>query len=1539
MKSLDLEEMTSAERRALLAQRLAKPPRRHRFPTSFAQQRLWFLEQLAPGSGYNICSAARLQGPLDVDIWHRCCDEIVRRHESLRTTFEEVDGVPVQVVAQSGRVDFAVIERPDLAGPGNDDQIAVLAQEEFARPFDLTKDSLLRVRFLRVAANDHILLLSMHHIVADLWSMAVGIRELLHLYARFSAGLDAALPRLSVQYPDYGVWQRNRLEGGALDGDVAYWSGALAGANVLELPTDLPRPPVPSGRGDAVPFRISAPTLGRLKAMAQAEGATLFMTLLAAYQVLLHRYGREEDFVVGVPVANRERPELENMMGFFVNMLALRADLSGQPTFRTLVSRVRETFLAGHPHQELPFERVVEELQPRRDLSRPPVFQVTFNFQNVEMPGLDVAGVRFDLIELPTTTSRFDLELEVAERDGALVGWLNYNTDLFDRATVQRMSEQLQNLIANVVADPGQQVDRIAMMTPQEEDHLLRASTAQSRIWPSPGTVHERIERQARATPEAIAVTFESTHVTYADLDRRADVLAGHLMSLGVRSGDLVGLCLERSDDMVVALLGVLKAGAAFVPLDPNFPADRIAYVLADSGMSLLVTARSVLAGLGALDPPVLCLDELAASTVEPCESPRAQVSGKDLAYAIYTSGSTGRPKGVMISHGALDNFLRSMQKVPGISPDDSLVAVTTLSFDIAMLELLLPLVVGARVVLASREVAADGARLADLLESTRATTMQATPTTWRLLLDAGWPGREGFRALTGGEALPPELARRLLATKVELWNMYGPTETTIWSSVARVVPGPITIGEPIANTSLHVLDDARQLAPLGVPGELHIGGDGLASGYLGQPELTADRFIADPFAAEPGQRLYLTGDLVRRRSDGSIEFLGRLDHQVKLRGFRIELGEIESVLEEESEVSQAVVLVREDTPDDQRLVAYVVPDDAAVSRAALRQVEIDHWREVWDVAYGDLTRRSGSLAPDSLTPAPLAPDTLATNSRTPHTAQPDARSDTQGWPGSYAGGTLSPEQMRDWVDLSAALVLERPHRRVLELGCGVGLILHAVAPHCESYWGLDISSVALEQLRDTVANPLLDSGRVALFEGAADRLDLLPEGRLDVVLLNSVIQYFPDGEYLTDVLEAALSRLAPGGSLIAEDVRSLPLEAGFQASVELAGTARQESAALVAERLSASLASEDELLVHPGFFTQLGQRVDRVTDVRIQPRRGLAGAERYDVVITVDGDEAQRPAAWLSWRQEELSLEGVRSLLKDLPASLDLTGIPNARTAAFAELARRLPDADGDLGSLWDDVERSNLGAVDPDDLRLIGAELGYVVNLDWSRHGPDGSFDAVLRRPDDRTGALPPLPARTPEPDPAPLGDLVNRARLRAGRGLPTRLSSALADKLPAYMVPSAFVVLDELPLTPNGKIDRKALPEPGTGHRELGARYIAPRTALEGVLAEVWADVLDLDRVGVMDDFFALGGHSLLSTRVAARLRDLFQVEVPLHLIFHDPTVAGLARALAQTPDGPVIERTAELLGEMDRLSDAEVHDSLECAASGAGRDDTV
>jgi len=909
---------------------------------SLAQERLWFLEQMEPGgTSYNMGGAIRLLGSLDLSALQKALNSIVARHESLRTTFVAVEGKPVQLIGESFPLSIGFENLEDLGRAKAETEAQRLLTVEVGRPFNLERGPLIRANLFRMVDTEHILLLTMHHIVSDAWSMGILVGEMAQLYGAYLSNNSAMLSALHIQYADYAHWQREWLQGAILQEQVSYWKKQLGGKlPILELPADRPRPRIQTFRGAHLAQTLPKRLLDRLSGLSKREGVTLFMTLLAAFQALLTRYTEQDDVLVGTPLAGRTRPETENLIGLFINTLVMRTDMSGNPTFVDLLRRVRDVALGAFEHPDLPFGRLVAELKPERDLGNPPVFQVMFVLQNVPTSSVQLPGLVLTSVEVDSSVSKLDLTLEAAESDDGLTCRFEYNTDLFDSSTIERLATGFRVILEALVENPDQRIWSFPLLGVAEREQVVEVWNRTDRAFPSHQSIHDLFEHQVSLSPDSVAVTFGEESLTYRELDARSNQLARYLRSRGVRPETLVGILMDRSLDMIVGLLGILKAGGAYVPLDPAYPADRISFMIADSGMPILLTHETALPNLDVRDVECICLDrDRKYIEEEKCEHSSHSGAPESLAYVIYTSGSTGQPKGVQISHRAVVNFLTSMRREPGMERGDVLVAVTTLSFDIAGLELYLPLTVGARVVIASREATLDVYELDRLLSSSGATMVQATPATWRMLIDAGWQGVPGLKILCGGEALPLDLANQLLNKSVSLWNMYGPTETTIWSAVQKVSldKSTVVIGRPIANTQFYVLDRGLNPVPVGLPGELHIGGVGLARGYWNRPVLTAEKFIRDPFHSASEARLYKTGDLVRYHLDGTLEFLGRFDHQVKIRGFRIELGEIEATLRGFGGIRDCIVVARQDAPGNQRLVSYFVPEQISPSIADLR--------------------------------------------------------------------------------------------------------------------------------------------------------------------------------------------------------------------------------------------------------------------------------------------------------------------------------------------------------------------------------------------------------------------------------------------------------------------------------------------------------------------------------------------------------------------------------------------------------------------------
>ncbi len=920
-------------------------------PLSFAQQRLWFLEQLEPGNAaYHVPKAQRVEGAVRLDALQRAFSEIVRRHEVLRTTFVTAEGEAAQVVGPPATVAVPLVDLTALPAAVREVAAHRLADEEARAPFDLARGPLLRVRLLRLARRRHVLLVTMHHIVSDAWSTAVFVRELGALYAalaRDGGGLEGALPELPVQYADYALWQRAWLRGEVLAGQLAFWRRQLAAAPVLDLPTDRPRGAEAGRRGARAAFALAPGPAGALRELARGQAATPFMLLLAAWQCLLERYAGRGEVSVGAPVAGRGRVEIEPLIGFFVNTLVLRTSFAGDPAFTELLARAREVVLAAQSHQDVPFERLVEELAPERSLAVSPLFQVSFSLLSAPAERAELPGLALEPFGIEVLTAKFDLTLALVERGGGLGGSLEYRTALFDATTARRMLEHLAVLLAGVVEDPGRRVSELPLLAAAERGQLLVEWNDTRVAERGEGLLlHQLFEAQARRSPGAVALVYEGEELSYAELERRAERLAALLRGMGVGPESLVGICAERSFELVVGLLGILKAGGAYVPLDPELPPLRLAFHLDDARPAALLTQQRLLALLPGERPATLCLDALPAGEGDGAPAP-APAGDEALAYVIYTSGSTGAPKGAMNTHRAIRNRLVWMQETYRLDAGERVLQKTPFSFDVSVWELFWPLLTGARLVLARPGGHRDPAYLARLIAEQRVTTLHFVPSMLQAFLEAADLDLCGSvrRVIASGEALPVELRDRSLARwGAELHNLYGPTEAAVdvtsWACRRGDARPLVPIGRPIANLRLHLVDETLQPVPIGVPGELLIGGVGLARGYHGRPELTAERFVPSPWAGrleEPGARLYRTGDLARHLADGSVQYLGRLDHQVKVRGFRIELGEIEAALGGHPGVRESAVAAREDGAGG-RLAAYVVPaGEGAPSAGELR--------------------------------------------------------------------------------------------------------------------------------------------------------------------------------------------------------------------------------------------------------------------------------------------------------------------------------------------------------------------------------------------------------------------------------------------------------------------------------------------------------------------------------------------------------------------------------------------------------------------------
>lgn len=896
---------------------------------SFAQRRLWFLQQMEPQScTYNMLEAWLLKGDLDIHALHRSLCTIIQRHETLRTTFPQIDDTPYQMISEAFTADLPVTDLAEYPSAQLDMEIRRIAEEEAGRPFDLEKGPLLRCSMVRLHAHEHVLMIVMHHIISDGWSMGLFSRDLGAVYTAFSKGLPFPLPALPIQYAEFAERQRRRLQGDVLKKQLTYWKQQLAGAPpLLELPTDHPRPAVQRFHGSRHTVVLPMQLLESLRRFSINEGATLFMTLLAAFQLLLHRYSGQPDISVGVPIAGRTRSDIENLIGFFVNTLVLRTDLSGNPTLKELLGRVREVTLDGYDHQDFPFEKLVEELQPHRDLSYSPLFQVMFVMQNMPKEPFQLTDLTASPLDIDRGNAKFDLTLYANETESGMKVLLEYNTDLFDPGTIERMAGHYQTLLSGIVFDPDRRIGNLPILTDAERRQLLVSWNDTGRAFPRNKCIHHLFEEQVSRTPDNAAVVFDDQMLTYRELNRRANQVAHHLIRQGVGPEVLVGVCMERSMEMVVGLLGILKAGGAYVPLDPAYPAERLSLMVDDARIRLIMSQSHLRSRIPECHGRFISMDgNETVFSAEGDDNPASPCKPENLAYVIFTSGSTGKPKGVAVEHSSVAAFIAWSGETYSSKQLSGVLASSSICFDISVFELFSTLCLGGKVVLVKNLLDLPEMRHAD-----QVTLINTVPSACEGMLQlSGIPKSVGTVNLAG-EPLHGNLVQAIYSNdSVEhVFNLYGPTEDTVYSTVFRAEKQGGTsppIGKPIANSRAYVLDSYGQPVPLGVPGELYLGGAGLARGYLNRPGLTEEKFIPDPFSDEEGARLYRTGDLVQYRPDGNLVFLRRMDHQVKLRGFRIELGEVEAVLETHPGIRSALAVVLEDTPGDKRLVAYTVP-------------------------------------------------------------------------------------------------------------------------------------------------------------------------------------------------------------------------------------------------------------------------------------------------------------------------------------------------------------------------------------------------------------------------------------------------------------------------------------------------------------------------------------------------------------------------------------------------------------------------------------
>ncbi len=1442
-------------------------------PLSFSQKRLWYLNQLEGENGitYNMPAALLLKGDLNEDLFLKSLNLIVKRHEVLRTSFRENGEEVYQHVEPVLALNKNVISLEHLKGDEQDAALQRMIDEEARLPFNLSTDQLMRYRLIRLRDKSHAFLLTLHHIISDGWSIDIFIRELIMSYTAFvDDTVQANLPDLPIQYADFALWQKKWLSGQTLDNLLAYWKRQLEGIPALiSLQTDRPRPAVQSFNGALEKYAFGPEASDGLKQLCREKNVTPFMALISVYAVLLSRWAGQDDIVIGSVIANRNHKEIESLIGFFVNSLVFRIKLNPDVTFSELLNQVRQLSLEAFDHQDLPFEKLVEEIRPERALSHSPVFQVAFALQNTGNDELTLPGLEISDLNTHSGTSKYDITFFAGESANGIAGVVEYNSDIFDKATIKRFITQFEVLLTGLIHSPQSKVTEINILDLTEKQLILEKFSGSLKTDFDNKTILDVFEQNAEQYPNAIALRCEEVEISYHELNSRANQLANFLIGKELSRNEKVGVMAGRSASQIIGLLAVLKAGGCYLPLDPDYPQERLKFIIEDSETKIILThSRYADMFFNESFERIIIDKETKEIDSYSLENPAIKIQTGEPAYMIYTSGSTGLPKGVILAHSGLLNMVQQQIHTFKVTSESSVLQFASPGFDASISEYFMALGCGARLVMTAKENLAPLSQFNKLLTDEGISHITLSPSFLALLPYEPLPQLTDL--IVAGEACTLDLVKKWAVGR-NFYNAYGPTESTVCTSIAVCNPdiNRITIGRPMDNILVYILDESYNLSPVGVPGELYIGGRGLALGYHNRPELNRDKFVLLSIDNGPVVRLYRSGDRARFLADGEIEFLGRKDDQVKIRGFRIEPGEIESVLRSHPLVKDAAVVINEDNTGDKRLFTYICPetnwenDLIAHTGNEILQEHVTHWREIFDDSYSE-------------------------NSPKPK----DATFNISGWNSSYTGLAIPEDEMKQWVDDTVERIMAYQPKNVLEIGCGSGLLLFRIAPNCDYYLGTDFSANAIESLRPVFAEKGITN--VDVQQCTAIDIANVTARKFDMIVLNSVVQYFPDQEYLLQVLNAGLKLLSPGGHFFIGDVRNELLNNAFQASIALFKNNGQIDAKQLLKLINQNVQHEEELLVDPEFFSILPTHIPAISGVKTLWKRGRYNNElnrfRYDVVFEKEGLLNTEIPVNINWNTDKPSPLQILAGLTDMPVTpVLLKGVKNNRVVKEIK-ALEILQAEVDLFDPAQlDSEVTN--CFNPEDFYELGALIPHKIEVlcsDTDR----STFDVCFMPPGDMTPNF--YSHNENNKRNKPLSDYTNHpAKGKFLQKLVPVLKEFLAQRLPEYMVPALFEVRESLPVTPNGKIDRIALAKGSSNIAIRGAaNYVAPTTPQELQLLPIWQSLLNITSIGIHDNFFDAGGHSLLAVQLINHINATYGSEMTLVDLFRNPDIASQA-----------------------------------------------
>ncbi len=1420
---------------------------------SFAQERLWFINKLAgKDAGYNLPNAIRLKGKLNTKALQESLNLILKRHEALRTSFHlDKDGKPFQTVQEENLFPLKLIPEK------NEDVIREDIASDSKLDFDLSQAPLIRGQLYQLSETEHILYINMHHIVSDGWSRAVFTQELVESYNALDEGKLLSLKQLPVQYVDFAHWHRTFLSQEELKRQKQYWVQELRGLEPLNMPTDRPRPRILSQRGDQEVLIIPPKILQRLRDLALKHNSSLYMVLLSAYQLLLYRYCGQVDIAVGSPIAGRVKPEIEGLIGFFVNTLVLRTKMLPTQSFLMLLKQVKEKALNAYANQDLPFEQLVSELNPERDLSRYPLTQTVFAFQNTPYDEAVWNKLMAETFSFRNQTTRFDMELHSWEREEGLRCHLIYNTDLFDAWRMKQFLQHFHMILEQIVLNPEEMIKEIPILTTAERKIILEDWNQTTVTFPTRPCLHHLFEEKAREYPDRVALSFEGEELTYKEYNQRSNQLAHYLLANGIKPNQRVAICLSRSIDLLVAQMAILKVGGTYVPLDPDYPLERLQFMLSDSRSVMMLTYEDLSSFAQENSLTKVFLDKQNFLN-ESKENLDLDLSPDLLAYVIYTSGSTGRPNGVMVPQRGLVNLIFDYHQTFQVTENDRFNYVSSPSFDASVVETWVPLSAGASVFIPNQETKMILPKFLDWANKHQISICFLSPSFLEQVFEMEVPVSVRLFSC-GGDRLrirPPKSFPKVV-------NFYGPTENSCVSTYHVVEPKDAhnhlilpAIGKPVRNQQAYILDQDLKPVPIGVNGELVMGGIGVALGYIDRPDLTDKKFIKNLFGEG---KLYRTGDVARFLPNGTIEFLGRVDHQVKIRGYRIEPGEITNSILEFEGIKDAYTIVREDIPGDKRLVSYVILGEQN-EESELAERYVDQWQQLYEREYD-------------------------------HNEVEEIDFNIKGWNSSFTGEAYTPEAMREWVDCTISQVRDFAPEKILEIGCGTGLLLFPLSQNIKKYSAIDISSNTITSLRKTISQMDHLKEVVDVHVSPAHDFSWLESNKtFHTAITNSVVQYFPSAQYLKDVIKNMVSKVEDGGEVFVGDVKNLDLLQAFHLTIELTRSSDDEVTAHLEQKLEARMQLDKELLLSPLYFHQLGKEIPRVTAVEVRPKRGIHSTEmnmyRYDVVIHVGKKWKKINPKVYDFDTEIKSFHQLSQILKQALPPILVKNITDKRIGNILLALQALKDLNHHekISSFRSRFEEKV--GVEIEDLYALAKELGLEIETRFA--GRSDVFDALFTIVSQEKTIN--IWEDLNSSDNKPLfNDPLQHNKTTLVR---PKLREHLLKKLPDYMVPSTFVFLDTLPLTTNGKIDLRALPAPLSERPELNASYVAPQTETEVALADIFSSLLGIDVIGTKDNFFELGGHSLLAVQLLAQIEERLQTEISMTSFFEGPSIAELA-----------------------------------------------